>query len=62
MDQEKFTSQWHHLKDEIKEKWTSLTDDDLLYISGDKSKLIEKLQKRYSLSRDTAEQEIHRKL
>ncbi len=62
MDQEKFKSQWHHLKDEIKEKWAALTDEDLLYISGDKSKLIEKLQERYSLPRETAEKEIHRKL
>ena len=62
MDREKFKAQWHHLKHEIKEKWSDLTDEDLQYISGEKGKLIEKLQEYYSLSRDAAEREIHRKL
>lgn len=62
MDREKFKNQWHHLRDEVKEKWTELTDEDLLYISGEKNKLIEKLQERYSLSRESAEREIHRKM
>jgi len=62
MDHEKFKAQWHHLKDEIKVKWTELTDEDILYISGEKNKLIEKLQERYSLSRESAERELHRKI
>ncbi len=62
MDHEKFKAQWHHLKGEIKVKWTELTDEDILYISGEKNKLIEKLQERYSLSRESAERELHRKI
>ncbi len=62
MDREKFKSQWHQHKSEIKEKWTKLTDDDINYISGEKNKLIEKLQERYSLSREAAEREMERKM
>lgn len=62
MDEKRLRAQWHHLKDDIKEKWTELSDEDLLYISGEKNKLIEKLQERYSLSRESAEREIHRKM
>jgi len=62
MEQEKFKAQWHHLKDDVKEKWSALTEEDILYISGEKSKLIEKLQERYSLTREAAEREMHRKI
>ena len=49
---------WNQLKGELKQKWGQLTDDDWTAISGDKDKLVGKLQERYGHTRDKAAREV----
>lgn len=49
---------WKQYSGQIKEKWGKLTDDDLTVISGKKDQLVGKLQQRYGMAKDQAEQQI----
>jgi len=49
---------WNQAKGRIKEKWGKLTDDDITLIEGRRDHLIGRLQERYGLAKDAAEQEI----
>jgi len=49
---------WNQMKGELKRKWGQLTDDDWTTISGDKDKLIGKLQERYGHTKDNAAREV----
>ncbi len=48
---------WKQLKGSLKERWGKLTDDDLNVISGNKDKLIGRLQERYGYNREEAERQ-----
>lgn len=49
---------WAQLKGEVQKKWGELTDDDLEYIQGEKTKLVGKLQERYGKEKDEIEKEL----
>jgi uncharacterized protein YjbJ (UPF0337 family) len=49
---------WNQMKGSVKEKWGKLTDDDLTVIAGNRDKLLGKLQERYGITKEKAEQEI----
>jgi uncharacterized protein YjbJ (UPF0337 family) len=42
----------------VKEQWGKLTDDDLTVIDGKREQLEGKLQERYGLAKDQAQQHI----
>lgn len=50
---------WKEFRGKVKEKWGKLTDDDLTYIAGKRDQLAGRLQQRYGLAKDRAEQEIN---
>jgi uncharacterized protein YjbJ (UPF0337 family) len=58
MNWDTIESGWDQWKGTVKETWAVLTEDDLDYIAGRRSRLIEMLQKRYRIDRVTAEQEL----
>ena len=43
----------------LKQKWTSLTEDDIQRIKGKSDQLIAQLQERYHFNREKAEAEFH---
>lgn len=51
---------WRQLKGSVKEKWGKLTDDDIQQVEGNLDKFCGKMQERYGMSRDQAEQEFNR--
>ncbi|CAM3764996.1 CsbD family protein [Rheinheimera salexigens] len=51
---------WKQMTGSIKEKWGKLTDDDLQEVSGKSEKFCGKMQERYGMSREQAEQEFNR--
>ncbi|NBI07302.1 CsbD family protein [Senegalia massiliensis] len=50
-------SKWEKIKQNIKEKWHELTDEDIEYINGDTERLNEKFRERYGKSYDEIERD-----
>ena len=58
MNWDQASGMWHQFKGSVRERWGKLTDDDLAVIDGKRDRLVGKIQERYGLSRDQAEQQI----
>jgi uncharacterized protein YjbJ (UPF0337 family) len=58
MNWDQIEGQWGQLKGQVKSKWSKLTDDDVTNLSGKKETLIGKLQERYGILKDEAEQQV----
>jgi uncharacterized protein YjbJ (UPF0337 family) len=50
---------WNIIKGSLKQKWASLTDDDLQYIDGKQDELLGRIQKRTGESREAVEKAIN---
>jgi|GEM_PF-260703 len=50
---------WTTMKGKVKEKWSDLTDDDLGEINGNRDQLVGKLQARYGITLEEAEQRVN---
>ena len=49
---------WNITKGKLKQKWATLTDDDLQYIDGKKDELVGRIQKRTGETREAVETAI----
>ncbi|MBW8852480.1 MAG: CsbD family protein [Xanthomonadales bacterium] len=49
---------WKQLNGRIKQQWGKLTDDDLTVLEGSREYLAGKVQERYGVTRDIAEQQV----
>ena len=49
---------WNIAKGKLKQKWASLTDDDLEYAEGQQDELVGRIQKRTGESRETVEKAV----
>ena len=49
---------WNIAKGKLKQKWASLTDDDLQYVRGMEDELIGRMQKRTGETRATVEKAL----
>jgi uncharacterized protein YjbJ (UPF0337 family) len=58
MNKDTLKGDWSMIKGKLKEKWGKLTDDDLTEINGKREQLVGKIQKRYGLAKEKAEQEL----
>jgi uncharacterized protein YjbJ (UPF0337 family) len=58
MNWDQASGKWNQMKGAVKEKWGKLTDDDLTVIAGNRDKLLGKIQERYGITKEKAEQEI----
>lgn len=52
VNEDQLKGQWKQFKGEMKKKWAEFTDDDLLYVEGNKDKLEGKIQERYGDRRE----------
>lgn len=50
---------WNISKGKLKQKWASLTDDDLQYLEGKRDELLGHIQKRTGESREAVEKAIN---
>ena len=57
MNADPTTGSWKQLKRQLKQRWGNLTDDDLDTIGGKRERLVGKIQERYGISREEAEEE-----
>jgi len=49
---------WNIAKGKLKQKWASLTDDDLLEVRGNEDELIGRIQKRTGEAREAVEKAL----
>lgn len=58
MNWDRIEGNWKQIKGKAKQRWASLTDDDLDHIDGRREELIGKLQEREGIARDQAERQL----
>ncbi len=58
MNSDKIKGQWKQLKGKAQQQWGKLTNDDLDVIEGNREELVGKIQERYGIARDKAEQQV----
>ncbi len=58
MNWDRIAGNWKQFRGKVKSKWGELTDDELDVIEGDRDILVGKLQERYGMARDEAEQAV----
>jgi len=58
MNSDEMRGKWNQFKGSVKQKWGKLTDDDLTQIEGDRDRLVGKIQERYGITREKAQQEL----
>jgi uncharacterized protein YjbJ (UPF0337 family) len=58
MDWNRVEGNWKQLKGKVKVQWGKLTDDDLDVIAGRRDQLAGKVQERYGIAKDKAENEV----
>ncbi len=58
MNWDRIEGQWKHAMGKAKEQWGKLTDDDLDVVAGRRDQLAGKIQERYGVAKEEAEQQI----
>ncbi|MFN7938860.1 MAG: CsbD family protein [Bryobacteraceae bacterium] len=58
MNRDIFEGNWKQLKGKVKEQWGKLTDDDLDMIAGKRDQLLGRIQERYGVAREVAEERL----
>ncbi len=58
MNQDTMQGTWRQFTGKVKEQWGKLTDDDLDVIDGKRDQLLGRIQERYGIARDKAEQQV----
>ena len=58
MNRDTIEGNWKQFKGLARQQWGKLTDDDLDLIEGRREELAGKIQERYGIARDKAEQEV----
>ena len=58
MNRDIFQGNWKQVKGKVKEQWGKLTDDDLDMINGEREQLLGRIQERYGLAREAAEERL----
>jgi uncharacterized protein YjbJ (UPF0337 family) len=59
MNSDTLKGQWKQLTGKAKQEWAKLTQDDWLGIEGDFERLSGRIQERYGIAREKAEEQIH---
>ena len=58
MNQDRIEGNWKQFKGKIKEQWGKLTDDDMTVIEGKRDQLVGRVQERYGIAKEKAEEEV----
>lgn len=57
MNWDQVEGKWKQYKGQVKEQWGKLTDDDIVAIDGKRQQLVGKIQERYGIAKDMAEEQ-----
>ncbi len=55
---EQIEGNWNQFAGKVKQQWSKLTDDDILYIKGKRQELVGKIQERYGIAKAEAEKQV----
>jgi uncharacterized protein YjbJ (UPF0337 family) len=58
MNWDQIEGKWKQSAGAVKEKWGKLTDDDLTVIAGKKDQLVGKIQERYGVAKEAAQEQV----
>jgi uncharacterized protein YjbJ (UPF0337 family) len=58
MNWDQVEGKWKQMKGDVKTRWGKLTDDDLDVIAGKRDQLVGRIQERYGVAKDQAQQEV----
>jgi uncharacterized protein YjbJ (UPF0337 family) len=58
MNKLKFKGDWNITKGKLKQKWATLTDDDLKYSEGKQEELVGRIEKRTGETREAVEKTL----
>lgn len=58
MNWDRIEGNWKQLKGKTQTQWGKLTDDDLDVVAGKREQLAGKIQERYGVAKDVAEQQV----
>ena len=58
MNWDEVSGKWSQFKGSVKERWGKLTDDDLTMVDGKRERMVGKIQERYGITKEKAEEEI----
>jgi uncharacterized protein YjbJ (UPF0337 family) len=58
MNWDRVEGQWKQYTGKGREKWGKLTDSDLEVIKGKRDQLVGKVQERYGIAKDAAQQQV----
>jgi uncharacterized protein YjbJ (UPF0337 family) len=58
MNWEQAKGKWKQMKGSVKKRWGKLTDDDLEFIAGKRDELVGRIQERYGISKEEAQNQI----
>jgi len=56
MNTDQLSGKWKQMKGAAKQQWGKLTDDDLEVIAGKRESLVGKLQERYGMAKEDAQE------
>jgi uncharacterized protein YjbJ (UPF0337 family) len=60
MNWDQIQGNWKQFRGHVQRQWGKLTDDDLDMIKGSQTELAGKLQERYGIAKEEADQQIDR--
>jgi len=55
---DELAGKWKQFRGEVRKQWGMLTDNDLEYVAGKRDKLIGRLQERYGIAKEEAENQV----
>lgn len=59
MNWDQMEGKWKQFQGSVKQQWGKLTDDDLAFIGGSRDKLVGKLQERYGIKKEDAQNRVN---
>jgi uncharacterized protein YjbJ (UPF0337 family) len=57
MNWEQVEGKWKQMKGAARKQWGKLTDDDLEYMAGSKDQFVGRLQERYGIAKEEAQEQ-----
>ena len=58
MNWDQMSGKWSQAKGEIRQRWGKLTDDDLEVIAGSRDKFLGRIQERYGIAKEEAQNQL----